>query len=172
MDILRQDEGTKFPTARELRERAIAFLQPLPFDTAVTYAQLTEAIGVDVVLDRRGRQAVLQAGRFILKNSLKKLENIRTRGYRIVRSDEQAACSQNEQRRARRWLKRALETVTYVALDNLTPEDVAKVLTEQARVGLSLSFQRRLSKQKDLPAKDQIALPSGTKLVEMFKKRA
>jgi hypothetical protein len=172
MDILQADEGTKFPLSRVLRERAVAFLSPLPFNTEVTYAALSEAIGLDVVGDKRGRNAVLQAGRLLLKEQHKKLVNVRRVGYRIVAPNEQVAVSQAEQKRARRWLKRALATVTHVALNDLTPEEVAKVLTEQARVGLSLSFQRRIGKQVSLPASEQLALPSGAKLVEMFKKRA
>jgi hypothetical protein len=169
--VLRPNEGTKFPLARVLRNHAITRLRAVAYDEVISYEELSAAIGVDVVLDKRGRTAVLQAARVVLKQDQKKLVNIRTIGYRIVRPNEQVAVSAAEQQRSRRWLKRSLDTVTHVALHTLTPVEVAAVITEQARVALTLSFERKLQKQ-ELPSKDQLLLPSGERLVEMFRKRA
>lgn len=171
MDILKAHEGTKFPLSRILRERATTVIAATDYDQVIPYAVLSEALGVDVVHDKRGRDAVLAAGRDVLKAHRKKIVNVRREGYRVVRSNEQAFVSRAEQKRARRWLRRALDTVTHVALDGLTPEDVAKVLTEQASVALQLSVQKKLQNAKSLPARDQVQMPTGRQLVDFITRK-
>jgi hypothetical protein len=172
MQILKATEGTKFPLSQVLRERALVHLRRCDFDTIVSYADLTKVVGLDIVEDKRGRHAVLQAARILLREDRKKLVNVKTVGYRIVRPNEQRVVAEGEQRAAVRRFKRALATVTYVHLDQVPPEEQAKLLMDQARIALTLAVQRRLAKQKTFPTRDQLALPSGERLVEMFKKRA
>jgi hypothetical protein len=169
-ELLRPGEGTKFPLSRVLREKALAALLTCEIDTLIPYALLTESIGLSVTEDRRAREAVLSAGRVLLREHKLKLVNVRTVGYRLVRPDERVAVSVGERKRSRRWLKRALETVTYVALDGLPAEEVARILTEQARTALLLSIERRIGKQKALPPKSELLVPKGADLVRLFEK--
>ncbi len=163
-------EGTQFPTAKEMRRRAFELLVARPFDTLVRYQEFAAALGLDPQSDQRARSAVLAAGRDLLKQHQKKIVNVKTEGYRIIRPNEHRAVSQAQQRGARRRLRDALQTVTYVALDQLTPEEIAGLMIEQARAAIQLALTKKLAKVKQLPAKQELALPSGRKLVEMMRK--
>lgn len=169
-ELLRPDEGTRFPLSRVLREKALAALLTCEVDREISYLFLSEAIGLRVQEDRRARHAVLQAGRDLLRSHNLKLVNVRDVGYRIVRPDERVAVSVGERKRSRRWLKRALDTVTYVALADLPPTEVSRILTEQARNALLLSIERRIGKQKVLPPRAELLVPKGADLVKLFER--
>ena len=172
MELLKSHEGTKFPLSQVLRERALAFLRTRTVDSGlIGYDDLTAAVGMDTQADTRARHAVLAAAKILLREDNRKLVNVRMAGYRIVPASAHVGGSQAEQKRARRWLRRSLDTVTHVALGELSAVDVAKVLQEQARVAITLSVTKKLARQKTLPEREQIALPSGAKLAEMFKRK-
>lgn len=168
---LRPDEGTQFPTMQEMCAAAYAELAAHAYNTTVTYTELAGVMGIDPQRNMRARTAVLKAGRRLLREQNKKIVNVRNEGYRIVQPNEQVGVSQREQARARRWLRESLKTVTHVALDNLSPTEIAKVMTEQARVAIQVSMARRLVRMKELPPKDEIALPSPNRLLEMMRKK-
>ena len=171
VDILEAHDGVKFPLSEVLKRRAYTLLVAQPYEAVVTYEALAEAIGLDPRTDDRARSAVLRAGRALLHDDRKKIVNVREIGYRIVKPSEQADVALNEQRRARRWYARALNTATYVALENLSPADVARIMTEQARIGLLLGMARRLGKVKTLPDRAQMVLPSKDRLVDLFRRK-
>ena len=168
---LQATEGTQFPTTREMRQRAYALLMPLPFDTTVTYQQFTDAIGMNPAEDHRARRAVLQAGTDMLRLHNKKLVNLKLEGYRIIRPNEQAARADAEAARGRRQFKRALETATFVALEHLSPTEIATALQTQARRAIEVAFTKRMVRAKDLPPSQDIHLPSSAKLVAMMRRR-
>jgi alkylated DNA nucleotide flippase Atl1 len=170
--VMAFNEGTQFPTTAEMTLRAFEAMRELPHDTVVTYEQITAVLGLDPSLDRRARAATLRAGRRLLTEHKKKLVNVRTTGYRIVRPEEQVGVSQSEQRRARRWLRESLKTVTFVALDNLPAVEVARVMTEQARAAIQVAMTNRMTRAKELPAKSDISVPSADKLLAMMRKRS
>jgi hypothetical protein len=171
--IVPDNEGTQFPLTRLLKEKAYQRLSVTPFDTLITYAEWIELLTLDPRTDRRARGAILWAGRKVLDEQSKKVINERLTGYRICRPNEHAAQGERERKRARRWLRVSLQTVTHVALESLTPTEVAKVMTEQSRAALTLAFATRVGKMKELPAREQMALPSSQKLVDMMtRKRA
>jgi hypothetical protein len=170
-ETLKSHEGTQFPTSAEMRRRAFDLLAPLPFDTLIPYAQFTEALHLDPQREHRARQAVLMAGRDLLREHSKKIINVRDKGYRIIKPNEHPAVAQAQQRSARRRLREALQTVTHVALDHLTPTEVAQVMIEQARAGLQVALTKRLSRAKTLPPVRELHLPSSSKLVDMMRKR-
>lgn len=161
----------QFPTTKEMRERALALLLPLPFDTTISYQQFTETLGLNPMTDHRARSAVLLAGKDLLKGYNKKIVNIRTEGYRIIRPNEHCAVSKRQQQSARRRLKESLQTVTHVALDQLAPTEIAQVMLEQARAAIQLSLTRKLGRMKQLPPRQELHLPSSNKIVEMMKKK-
>ena len=169
-DILKHDEGVKFPLSVILRERAYALLSMREHESVVTYEELTTAMGLDPQQDTRARHAVLRAGRLLLREQRKKLLNVRNVGYQIIKPIEQVAASKKEQQRARRWLKRGLETVTHISLENLSPVDIAQIMTEQARAAIQLAMSQRLGRAKVLPPKEQLALPSSRHLVDLFRR--
>ena len=170
VDILNHDQGTKFPLSAILKERAYTLLSEKDYNTLVGYDELTTALGLDPQLDTRARFAILRAGRDLLRDQKKKLVNVRNLGYRIAQPTEQVTVSQREQARARRWYRRAAATVTHVMLEGLPPTEVAKIMLEQARVGMQLAMSQRLARTKQLPPKEQLALPSSRKLIELFRK--
>jgi hypothetical protein len=169
-EILQPGEGPLFPTTAELKARALALLTDRARDTVVSYGELTDALGMNV-RETRARGAVLWAGHRLLMLEQKKLVNIRNVGYRIVKPQEHVGVSQQEQRRARRWLRRSLATVTHVALEDLTATEVAKLMTEQARAALAIAFQKQLSKAKALPPRKELHVPPTPQLVEMLKRK-
>lgn len=170
-EALQPNEGTQFPTIAEMRGRALELLRERPYDSLIAYEEFAQAIGVNPMTDRRGRSAVLKAGRDLLAAHNKKIINVREQGYRIIRPNEHAVVSQSEQRRARRLFKQSLQTVTHVALDHLTPTEIAQVMMEQARSALQVAMAKRLSRAKALPPRCELKLPSTSKLVEMMRKK-
>ena len=170
MELLKATEGTLFPLTRILRERAVERLKDVPFDTLVTYAELSAAMLLNVQAEARARTAVLWAGRFLLRTEHKQIVNVKLMGYRVIRPNEHVAVSQSQQRRSRRWLRRALETVTHIAIAELRPEEIGKVMTEQARVALSLACTSSLARAKVLPPPDQLnSIPRGAKLLDLLR---
>jgi alkylated DNA nucleotide flippase Atl1 len=171
IEHLQSHEGAQFPTTKEMRTRAFDLLAKLPFDTLVTYQQFADVLGLNPVASHRARGAVLKAGRDLLKEHNKKIVNVKNDGYRIIRPNEHRGVSQSQQRGARRKLRDALQTVTHVALDNLTPKEVAEVMLEQARAAIQLSMTKQFSRVKDLPPRQDLHLPSSAKLVDMMRKK-
>lgn len=170
IERLQPHEGTQFPTTKEMRQRAYDLLAPLAFDTTVSYVQFTEALGLNPANDDRARRAVLQAGRDILKSHNKKLVNVKTEGYRILRPNEQSHRSDAEARRGRRQFKRALETATFVAMEHLTPAEIADTLQTQARRAIEVALTKKIGRAKELPPSSELHLPSSSKLVEMMRR--
>lgn len=157
-------------TTREMTDCAVALLSERSFDATIPYAEWTSVLGANPEHDPRARRAVLRSGRKVLREQHKKLVNIRRVGYRIIRPNEHAAQSKSENRRARRRLREALATVTYVALENLTPAETAQVLMEQARNAIQVGVCQRLSRAKALPSRDQVKLPATTALVDLMRR--
>jgi hypothetical protein len=166
---LTENEGTQFPTTAEMRRRALQLLEQVPSNTLITYRALTAALGLNPQHESRARSAVLQAGRDLLKDQNKKIVNVRDQGYRIIQANEHVTVSQHEQLGARRRLRRALQTVTHVALHELTTIEIAKVMMEQARVAISVGMLKKLTKAKELPPTAQLHLPSASKLIEFMR---
>lgn len=170
MQLLNANEGPHFPSAAELRARVVTLFAAQSFGTLVPYTAIVTCLECDPRTDKRGRDAVLRARTELLREHQRKIVNVRQVGYRVLNPNEQVQTSQGEQARARRWYRRALGTVTYVAMQALSPEEAAKVLTEQARCAIAVSLGRKLVRQKQLPARQLLALPSGRAMVEMFTK--
>lgn len=170
-ETLNANEGTQFPTMAEMRKRVFELLAPRPYDTLITYAEFEAVLQLNPADDRRARSAVLKAARDLLQQQDKKLVNVRNEGYRIIRPNEHQNVSRHQQQRARRRLRDALETVTHIALDKLTPTEVAQVMLEQARVGIQLAITKRFARAKQLPPRNELHLPSAMKLVDMMRKK-
>ena len=170
-EVLKPKEGTQFPTRREMAAWAKAYLHDQDFDTIVTYADLTTVLGLDPQRDPRARSSVLKAGRDLLREDHKKLVNLRNVGYRIIKPNEHANQSRRENVRARRRLREALATVTYVAMERLTPAETVDALMEQARVAIQVGIHARLRRIKQLPPRNELKLPSASKLVDMMRRR-
>ena len=159
-----------WPLASDLTRWAYDFLRPLPRGATVSYAALSAALTVDAQ-DWRGRTAVLRAARKLLRDDQKLLLNVRGVGYRLGRETDHAPASRRYRRLARHRLRRAWLAATRVALEVLTPKELADLMAEQVRVGLTLAFERKLSRQPTLPPRDQVSLPSGRALVALLSKK-
>src|SRR5262245_26575192 len=146
--MLPVEQPKKFPTIAEMQGKALALLLEQTDLVIVGYAQWTEVLGLNPAEDRRARTAVLKAGRVLLHEHNRRLVNVRTEGYQIVKPSDHVGVSQGEQRRSRRWLRRALATVTHVALDKLTPQEVARVMIEQSRTALAYGMLVKISRVK------------------------
>jgi hypothetical protein len=170
MKLLADGEGTKFPLSRVLRERALVLLRSWEEDKEIPYAALNAALEADVVHDRRARQAVLTAGEILLREDRRGVENVRSIGYRIYRADEHRRVAKTREQHGLRRFRKAAEILTATALDSLSPSEVALVLTDQARVAITLAVHKKLTRQRTLPAKSDIEVPKGSALVAMFTK--
>lgn len=171
MDVLRQDEGTKFPTTAEMKVRAFELLCDCPTDMLITYEQWTTVLGIDPSIDRRARSALLRAGRKLLVEQNKKLVNVRKEGYRIIKPTEHVGVSQNQQKQARRKWRDAMKTATHVIIEGLSETEVGRLMTEQARVATVYMFASRMGKVKELPSKQDLKLPSSKLLLEMIRRK-
>jgi len=168
MDILRAHDGTKFPLSEVLFIRALERLRNEPYDALITYDDFAQALSLSPEKDERARRAVLRAGKTLLRECQKKIVCVRTVGYRIVKPNEQAAVSNTERARARRMMRRALQTVTYVHMADLTAEEMAKLLLEQARVGLQLAMCTRIERAKEIPTRQMLKIPPTQELLKFM----
>ena len=159
----------QFPTIKEMTEWAFEALAGLDFGESVSYAALSDVCRTNTQ-QTRGRSAVLRAGRRLLKERNRLLVNVKGYGYRVVSSHEHVTESQRFQRHARRRLTRALAVVIHFDPSRLTADQLAKTLTEQVRCSMKVGFDRKMSRVKTLPKRELLALPSGSKLVELFTK--
>ena len=159
-----------FPTMQHMTERAYEALSVIDFGGRIDYASLTTVCGDDAQRTRT-RAAILRAAQRLLRDHSKLLRNVRGFGYEIVQPTMHASESQRLRGFARRRLRKALASVTFVRLENMTAEDVNKILTEQTRNAILIGMDRKLGR-KALPPRQQIALPSGKNIVEMFTKKA
>lgn len=166
-----QDVPKQFPTIKEMTGWVYGAIKDRAYGDIITYAELGEILTVSA--QGRGRAAVLRAGKLMLEDPAhpKLLLNLVNKGYQIAYPREHVGQSQRFQKAALRRANRALAVVIHVALEALAPDERAKVILEQARTGVMVGFQRRLMKQKELPPKAQIALPTGKKLVAMMTRR-
>ena len=171
MKLLGEGEGTKFPLSRVLRERALVLLRSWGEDKEIPYAALNAVLEADVVHDRRARQAVLAAGEILLRDDRRGVENVRSIGYRIYRADEHRRVAKNREKNGLRRFRKAAEILTATALDSLSPTEVALVLTDQARVAITLAVYKKLTRQRTLPAQSAIDVPKGSTLVALFTKK-
>lgn len=171
MKLLADGEGTKFPLSRILRERALVLLRSWGEDKEIPYAALNAALGADVEHDHRARKAVLAAGEVLLRDDQRGIENVRAVGYRIYRADEHRRVAKGREKSGLRRFRKAAEILTATALDSLSPSEVALVLTDQARVAITLAVHRKLNRQRTLPPKADIEVPKGRALIAMFTKR-
>lgn len=158
-----------FPIRQDLIRRALDLLRTKNYGDLITYNEVGVALTVDGH-SPRAQDAVRAAGRKLLQDDNKLLVNVRDRGYQIARPNEHAPEAARLRQAARRRLRRAVDSVVHVALDSLTPQEVAAVLTEQVRAGLTLAFERRVSRVKSLPQPKQSALPSGKAFLQMITK--
>ncbi len=163
-------DNTKLPTMREMTDRAFARLTSCEFGQRLSYADLTAVCGADAQLTRT-RAAVLRAGRQLLRDHQKLLVNVRNEGYAVARPEEHVAESQRQQRSASRKLRRSLASVIYVRLEGMTAEEVNKVLAEQTRCALKVGMDRRLTRVRKLPKRQDVEVPSGRNIVEMMARR-
>lgn len=169
--LLPPGEGTKFPLARVLRERALLLLRSCEIDKVIPYTAINAAMEADVQHDDRARAAFLAAGGVLLGEDRRGVENVRSVGYRIYRNDEHRRVARGREKRGLRQLRAAVKVITATALDSLPPAEVALVLTDQARLAITLAVHGKLRKQRALPAKTEIEVPKGAALVGMFTKK-
>ena len=163
-------QAREFPTVKEMSEWIFDALRDRSHGETIKYGELSAVLTVDAQ-GTRGRHAVLRAARRLLEERSKLLVNVRGVGYEIVQPNEHAAQSKRLQGAARRRLVRAVACATHVLWENLTAEERSQVLAQQLKAGLSLAFDRRISRTKALPPREQVALPSGGALVRMLTKK-
>lgn len=165
-----QEKNTQFPTMREMTERALQALIAVDFGGHITYETLTTICRADAQATRT-RSAILRAGKRLLRDHNKLIRNVRTLGYEIAKPEQHADEAERLRGFARRRLRRALASVTFVKFEGLTEAQIGRLLTEQTRNAILLGAERKLSRRKELPPKRDVALPSGQHIVEMFTKK-
>jgi hypothetical protein len=164
--IIQPGEG--FPTASVLRRRAYDLLVTIPFGAQVRYGTLTEALGVPAT-ERRGRSAILAAGRDLLRHERHLLVNVRGVGYQIAFPAEHVDDSRRRSRNGNRMLSRAHEVVMRVIIEHLTDAEKLKLIEQQTRSGLALIAARGLSNQRvKIPPSLKATGPTGRELVRLL----
>jgi len=171
-EVVPVGQGTKFPLAQVLRERALALLRACDTDKEIPYDAIVAAMGADPRTDRRARGAFLRAADTLLEEDRRGVENVRDRGYRIYRADEHRRVAKAKERRGVRHLRRAVKIIVATALDGLPPAEVALVLTTEARLAMTLAVHKKLSRQRALPPRADIHVPKADSLVAMFTKKS
>jgi hypothetical protein len=134
------------PKGDEARWKIIyPILQGAAIDEVVTYDELGEALSLDPVADRVLIQGVMcVASRKLLRNEDRAVENVRNKGYRIVRPAEQFSLAQKAQKKAKRTLKHGHDLVVHVNYNGMESEDRRRIETGAQLIAAQLAFNRRV----------------------------
>lgn len=162
-----------FPTFRELRRLARIALDRLGFGEQISYAALSEALGVPAN-QQRGRAAVLAAGRELLRDGRPRLlVNVRNAGYQIARPNEHADVSKRAHGLINKRLARNHAIVTHVLMEweGWTDSERAILIEQQTRTALALIASRKVANPRTpIPPTTVASVPSGRELVRLLTK--
>ena len=100
-------------------EVILGLLEPLEVGEVLTYRQIEAATGKPI---SNCRNAVLRAGRQLLKSKNRLVRCEVNQGYRIARPEESTAVATQRHRSANRQLIQAKEAVQFVDMSGLTPD--------------------------------------------------
>lgn len=162
---------THLPTMKEMATRAFEHLQPLPHGAIVSYETLTHICQADATM-LRTRTAILRAGRRLLHEHNKLLVNVKGRGYQVAAPSEHVGEAKRQTKAALRRHRRALSIVVHVEINGLLPEQLNDVLAAQTKNALLLGMTRNINRVRTLPAKQQVELPSGKRIIALLSKKA
>ena len=151
--LLDSGEGTKFPLFHALVDSAVTLLRATETDSVITYHAIAEAMGADVRNDNRAYRAFLRAAEIILRDDLRKVDNVRDVGYRIVKDTERRNVAKREELSSFRKLKKASATLTHVNMaPRFIPTRVGNTYRPKGRdVGVSVHPHARGEHQTRLP---------------------
>jgi hypothetical protein len=116
-----------------------------------TYEELKELAGIDIRTSR-GRQQFHRFAKEVLDALDLHFECERTKGYRVVKPNEQATYSLARVRRGQRQVKQAFRIVTHIRLDQMTPTERtlnANVAAHTGRILQQLSSEGRLLRKEE-----------------------
>lgn len=167
-ELVAPGQAPTFPLMRDLIARAYTFLESQAVGSRFNYALLSATIGADA--QGRGREAVLKAGRKLLREHSTLMLNVRSYGYELVAANAHAREAARQYARADTRIKRGVAVVTHVKFDELSDQERAQTLTQQTRGVLLLGINRRLSRRPSLPEKANTHIPTGAELVKLFMK--
>lgn len=124
------------------RRRAVLdALATAPYDTVVTYSELSVALGG---ASREIVQKAVHAAKAALEREHNKsVDAVPNEGYRVIKPSEHLTLAQRHQRKSRRSLTRAQSTVTHVDLRELTEGERAAVTIAATSLSLQLGYMRR-----------------------------
>jgi len=169
--LLDSGEGTKFPLFHALVDSAVTLLRATETDSVITYHAIAEAMGADVRNDNRAYRAFLRAAEIILRDDLRKVDNVRDVGYRIVKDTERRNVAKREELSSFRKLKKASATLTHVNMAPLDAKEMHLLVDEQVRVGIQLAVRHSVRRVKSLPPPEAVGSIDGRKLVAMFNEK-
>lgn len=133
-------------------------------DVIVTYAELSELAGVDILTNR---SPVAQANKKLLKQNQRGLVNVRGVGYRIMHPSEHAEQARTYNRKADGAFVRAIRVLDGADRNELTPaqRDYAEAMSGALKAQRDMN--RRLTRrQNDLDAALKMAREESTKARE------
>lgn len=162
----------QFPTVKEMAGWVYDALHERDYGTLVPHSELRQILTIDHQAERRGNAAILKAARRLLVTDQKLLVSQRNVGYEIVKPSEHVTQSKATRRAAIRRLQKSALMMTHAAFDLIEGEkDRQAFVQEQVKSMLALALAKRISRRKVLPAREQIALPSGGALVKLLTKK-
>lgn len=114
----------------------------------VTFAEMSDALNLDEVLDRQKiLGAFPRAAKELLEKDLRALESVRGVGYRVAQPQEHLGLAVKHRRRASRALVKGHAKVTHVDMSQLDPNTRAAFEAVGRGFELQMQFNRRTTQR-------------------------
>lgn len=122
------------------------YLRDLEPGTVITYSQLSELAGVNVMYDRK---PVRRAEKELLEKNQRALTNVREVGYRVMYAFEHKGQARIQTRKANRRIRQAIDLLTKADRNHLTPQQTRGYDAQAEALQAVRDMTRRLSRRQD-----------------------
>lgn len=121
-------------------------LKTMAIGEVITYAELSELAGIDIVLDR---SPFVRAATELLEENQRAMKNIAEEGYSVAHPSEQSEMARQQTRKASRRLKSAIRILGNTDYNYLTPQQRQHSEARQEALTATQDMVRRLARRQD-----------------------
>lgn len=159
------------PRVSAMADTIVRHVLTLEHGTLLTYADLRRLI-FENPQKQRGRAAILQARKRLLRDAHKLLVNIRDKGYQIARPNEHVGESRRVDGYARRRVRWALAITANAEMEKLTPQERQQVEEQVNRLRLKLAIDKNMAKARISTSEPgEIVIPTGRRLAALLQEK-
>lgn len=160
------------PRVSSLARMIVEAVADYDYGTLIDYAAFKKIIFENPQANR-GRAAILQAKKRLLRERNKLLVNVKEQGYRIVQPLEHRNQSNRLDARARQRQRRALDILVHCEESLLTPGERRQNEEAGLRLRLKLAIDKNISKAtlQGTGANAALVIPSGKQLAKLLQQK-